>query len=128
MKISRWFDSAEFSCRCRRPDCDAVTEPDPVLLSMLDRLRDDLGSALVITSGLRCPYWNAREGGQPDSGHLVGTEADLSCPSSAYRFRLLGVIFRSNVPRVGIGADFIHVGIRSPLPQDVAWTYDKEAA
>lgn len=123
MKISRWFEQSEMLCRCRRPECDALTQPDPILMALLDRLREALGSPIVITSGLRCAYWNDHEGGQPDSGHLVGTEADLSCPSSSYRHALLTAIYTRNVPRVGIGADFIHVGIRSALPQQVTWVY-----
>jgi hypothetical protein len=119
----RWFTAAEWACRCGRAACDAPTVPEPALVAMLDRLRDALGAPLVITSGLRCTVWNAREGGQPDSGHLIGTEVDVAVPTSGYRYRLLYEALTLGVKRIGIGNTFCHLGVSRTLPQDVIWTY-----
>lgn len=121
---SRWFAPEEWHCKCGRTDCDAPTIPEPALISLMDNIRDDVGAPLTITSGLRCRFWNEVEGGEPNSGHLVGTEVDIGCPTSTLRFRLLTAIFHRNIRRVGIGARFIHIGLNStPLPKDVVWTY-----
>lgn len=124
MTRGRHFDSREWLCQCARPDCDAPTIPDPALVALCDTLRDAVDAPLGITSGLRCTFWNDHEHGEPQSGHLTGTEVDLACPTSRFRFRLLQAIFSRNVTRVGIGKTFVHVGLSTtPLPQSVVWTY-----
>jgi len=124
MSLGRYFTEAEFHCRCGRPDCDARTTPDPALVALLDRLREDVQAPLVITSGLRCVYWNEHEGGEPNSGHLTGTEADVACPSSRLRYQLLWAALSRGVKRIGIGKRFLHIGLSTtPLPQSVVWTY-----
>lgn len=124
MKVGRYFDSEEFHCRCGRPECDAPREPQRELVALLDTLREDVGAPLTITSGLRCAFWNQHEGGEPNSGHLAGTEADVACPTSRLRYRLLWAAFARGVKRIGIGKRFIHIGLGSTgLPQQVAWTY-----
>ena len=121
--MSRYFTREEFHCRCDRPECDALTDPDPALMALLDNIREELAAPLVITSGLRCVWWNEHEHGEPHSGHLMGTEVDLSCPSALFRFRLLHAVFSRNIRRIGIGKHFVHVGIATNLPRDVVWTY-----
>jgi hypothetical protein len=117
----RHFTQAELMCRCGRTACDAPTIPEPGLVTLLDDLRDTVGGPLVVTSGLRCAAHNAALGGDPTSGHLTGTEADLACPTSRARYRLLTAAFARGVPRVGIYQKHIHIGLRSALPQDVCW-------
>lgn len=43
----------------------------------LDRLRDYMGSAVIVTSGFRSPEVNARVGGSKTSAHLQGLAADI---------------------------------------------------
>lgn len=121
---SRHFAALEFRCRCGRPECDAPTEPVDTLMEKLDLLRDRYGQPIVITSGLRCPVWNAREQGEPDSGHLDGTEVDIACPDSLARYRLLGAVFADGLfHRIGVGAQFLHLGVSTRLPSPRVWTY-----
>lgn len=122
--IARHFVPDEFRCRCGRAECDAPAEPEQALVALLDLLRDDVKAPLVITSGLRCRWWNEHEGGEPNSGHLHGTEADVSCPSSWFRYKLLFAALTRGVRRIGIGKDFLHLGLStSGLPSPVVWTY-----
>jgi zinc D-Ala-D-Ala carboxypeptidase len=98
----------------------------PDLLARLDTLRARVGRPLVVTSGLRCPYWNDRAGGERDSEHLTGEAADLVCGSGRERWQLLAANFAGPEPlftRIGFGATFVHVGLSRILPRDVAWTY-----
>jgi len=121
--LGRHFRLEEFRCRCGRPTCDAPTVPAPALVSLLDNIRDDVGVPLTITSGLRCSFWNQHEGGEPNSGHLTGTEADVACPTSRLRYFLLVSAITRGVRRIGIGKSFVHFGVATGLPQDVIWTY-----
>ena len=43
----------------------------------LDRLREYMGSAVIVTSGFRSPEVNARVGGSNTSAHLQGLAADI---------------------------------------------------
>lgn len=43
----------------------------------LDRLREYMGSAVIVTSGFRSPEVNARVGGSKTSAHLQGLAADV---------------------------------------------------
>lgn len=118
----RYFQYHEFACRCGA-GCDAPL-PTPLLLAKLDELREQYGKPIVITSGVRCPRYNAQVGGKPDSAHLTGEAADLACETSRDRRTLLHLghaLFR----RMGIGSLFLHVDV-STAPthaQDVTWLY-----
>lgn len=47
------------------------------LAFFLDRLREYMGSAVLVTSGFRSPEVNARVGGSNTSAHLQGLAADI---------------------------------------------------
>lgn len=47
------------------------------LAFFLDRLREYMGSAVIVTSGFRSPEVNARVGGSKTSAHLQGLAADI---------------------------------------------------
>jgi zinc D-Ala-D-Ala carboxypeptidase len=51
--------------------CDNVLQP----------LRDALNTPIVISSGFRCPALNRAVDGAPDSQHLEGKAADITCPA-----------------------------------------------
>lgn len=46
-------------------------------MDRLQRLREDYGTPVVISSGYRCPIHNARVGGRPKSMHKAGKAADI---------------------------------------------------
>lgn len=85
----RYFDMSEYRCRCHRPECDAPQELSPVMAQRLDALRESLNQPLILTSGLRCRYWNAQVGGAPDSRHLTGQAVDVACEADGARYTLL---------------------------------------
>ena len=72
---ARWpdFRSAEIACPCCR-----ITIVDPVALDALQRLRDAMGSPLIINSGHRCIRHNRAVGGAPHSRHLGGGAFDIA--------------------------------------------------
>ena len=120
-----FFAQSEFYCRCRRPECDALREVSPDLLARLELLRLRVGRAIVVTSGLRCAWWNHHEGGVQSSEHLTGDAADLQALTAADRWQLIAANFEGGktpiFTRLGIGQGFVHVGIGRPA--HVVWTY-----
>ena len=119
-----FFAESEFLCRCGRPECDALKAPARALVVMLEIMRGLYGEPLVVTSGLRCPAWNAHEHGEPDSEHLTGEGADLACRRSGERWAMLEAARHAGFLRLGLGRDFLHVGMGpEPRAQRVLWTY-----
>lgn len=114
-------DPRLFQCGCGREDCPAPP-PRPGLLDALDRIRRRLGRPVVVTSGPRCPDYNARVGGAPDSAHLDGDAADLACPSSAARYALVAAATQE-VDRIGVGTSFVHVDVGPRRPRPALWLY-----
>jgi uncharacterized protein YcbK (DUF882 family) len=118
--LSEHFYQDEFTCKCGRAECDAPLLPDPTLVAALETMRRKLGRAINITSGIRCAYWNAKQGGVANSAHVTGHAADIACPDSRYRYELLHVL---DFKRIGIGATFVHVDTSPTLDQGVCWVY-----
>ena len=118
-------DPRLYACGCQRKECDAPPVSTD-LLARLNILRYRLGRALVVNSGPRCAVWNAKQGGARTSDHLSGEGADLRALTSGERDELLEAIYTRPrlFVRVGIGRDFIHVGLPgTERPARVAWTY-----
>ena len=112
------FTPDEFKCPC----CGKV-RIDSDLLLLLERVRVNLSRPIVITSGYRCPTYNAKIGGVPNSAHVYGYAVDIRVKSSQERYSFVSQFLKEGIRRMGIGANFIHIDIDPNKPQDVIWTY-----
>jgi hypothetical protein len=45
------------------------------------------------------------------------------CKRSSTRFRMVKWLLESGITRIGIGNDFVHIGIGEDKPQQVMWDY-----
>ena len=115
-------DPKLFRCSCNRPACDAPP-PSDLLLSTLEVLRFYFAAPIVVTSGPRCAFWNAHEHGEIDSDHLSGEGADVGVLDDTARYGLLAACFQASLARIGVGRNFIHVGVARNKKQAVVWTY-----
>jgi uncharacterized protein YcbK (DUF882 family) len=122
-KLSEHFDSSEFACHC---GCGYGTRPGDVsseLLDLLERMREDLGGPIHITSGCRCAVYNAQVGGVANSAHTRGTAADLRVQGGSERRKLLDLAVMHWALGIGVANSFLHVDVDSTLPRPMAWTY-----
>ena len=120
MIASKYFDRAEFACRC---GCGFDTI-DADLMAILHEIRVQFGSPLIITSGARCESYNATiAGSAKKSAHLTGRAAD---------FYVKGVDddtvaewLEQHAPHCGIGRydGRTHVDTATPLYR--RWDYRK---
>ena len=76
-KLSTNFKASEFRCKCSNPECSS-TLIDPVLVDILQNIRDHFGVSVNITSGHRCSKHNKAVGGSSGSHHLKGMAADIT--------------------------------------------------
>ena len=102
----------------------------PNLIAVLTQLERRMEFVLHVNSGHRTKEHNddPKVGGVPDSEHTYDPAmgADVLCKRSVTRYRMLNELFAMGVRRIGIGETFIHVGVATDKPVDVAWLYDKD--
>jgi hypothetical protein len=100
----------------------------PDLIAKLTELEARMGFELTITSGYRDHTHNQDVGGVEGSEHTYdpAQAADVLCRRSVTRFKMLGELYQMGIQRIGIGKDFVHVGIATDKPQAVCWTYYQE--
>jgi len=72
-QLSPNFKREEFACKC---GCGFDTV-DVALLSTLEYIRSYFGKPVTINSGCRCPEYNKKIGGEPDSQHMKARAADI---------------------------------------------------
>ena len=115
------FTRDEFACKC---GC-GFDEIDPLLVSTLQRLRDEVQRPVVVNSGCRCRSHNAAVKGSKSSQHLRGKAADIKIDGMTSgqiidvirRLYLDGEIYVGYV--YAINGNSVHVDVRAPQSQTV---------
>lgn len=122
----KYFHMAEFECRCKCGRADM----HPMFLQALDQLREKYGKPLVVSSGYRCPSYNAKVSKSgPNGPHTTGRAADVLVDrGDAYRLTRLAM--ESGFTGIGFqqkGAGrFLHLDILTDAPgqpRPTVWSY-----
>lgn len=124
IKIAPHFRLWEFECPC----CFRV-RLHPVLLEKLEKLRQEMGIPIVITSGYRCEKHNREVGGVAKSLHLFGQAADIAIPARimdqvCWLARKAG--FDQVIPYHS--RNFIHLGVFGKRKKENTRTQNTQAA
>jgi hypothetical protein len=115
-----YFPPDELVCKC---GC-GLYNFSPILLAVINKIRKRLGRALIAKSGCRCISHNKKEGGTDTSDHLTGEGVDLKAIHSHTRYIILRGAFESEILRIGLAKNFIHLGINYiDNPMEVFWIY-----
>ena len=112
------FKAQEFVCK----HCGKVII-ESKLITILEELREHIKKPVVITSGYRCPEYNEKVGGVPNSAHTKGLAVDVKCVHSRTRFKILEFLLKNGINRIGVGKDFIHFDLDKEKPSFVVWHY-----
>jgi uncharacterized protein YcbK (DUF882 family) len=121
----RNFTRDEFACGC---GC-GFDDIDPLIVSTLQRLRDEVQRPVIVNSGCRCKSHNAAVKGSKSSQHLRGKAADIKIDGMTSqqiidiirRLYLDGEIYVGYV--YAINGRSVHVDVRAPQSQVVRrWT------
>ncbi len=78
---------------------------------------------MIVKSGCRCPDHNKEEGGKPNSDHLTGEGIDIKATTGRMKYRIIMQALWEGIHRIGIGKNFVHLGINKDNPQRVIWVY-----
>ena len=116
----KYFKPEEFKCQCGK--CGhGFDMMDKQLLEMLDKLREEAGIPLVISSAYRCPEHNKAIGGVANSAHSQGKAVDIRCRDSHNRFKILKATFTVGFRRIEPKETWVHVDVATDKPQDVVF-------
>lgn len=91
------------------------------IIPILDNLREDWGSPIIVSSGYRCPKLNKAVGGASNSSHLSGYAADL-VPKNGYTdmffqfvinwFKTLNIPFDQIIDEYSGKSHWVHIGYK----------------
>ena len=113
------FTEEELACNhCGENKCQDE------MVSLLQKLRDDVGFPIKISSGYRCPAWNKSVGGHPNSSHMEGLAIDIAC-SGGKALKIVEAAIRLGFVGVGIsqrGSKFVHLDLKK-TPTKRLWSY-----
>lgn len=110
------FSENEFRCAC----CGEA-RMNPTFLARLQWLRTRVGLPLTITSGYRCPDYNARVSSTGRNGpHTTGCAADIACLDQR---KLIACASYDDFPGLGVGRTFTHLDTLTTHPRPNVWTY-----
>ncbi len=115
----KYFENSEFDS----PDMFGSGEMmNRKFLKVLDKIRKDSGVSMKVNSGYRTKVHNATVGGSPNSSHLKGLAADISCKDSQDRKKLIFAALDNGITRIGISKTFLHFD-SDDSKVDAIWVY-----
>jgi uncharacterized protein YcbK (DUF882 family) len=113
-------------CTCGHPDCDQRSV-DQETLDQVQKIRDDLGEAMTITSGGRCPNHHMEAHKTKPGDHQKCKAVDVLCISSKLETKLKVLAGRHGATRVagGVSSNFVHMAWTETDRKDVpTWSYN----
>jgi hypothetical protein len=107
--LSPNFSKSEFACKC---GCGFGAKDGDVsagLVVLLEKIRQDVGGPVRLTSGCRCEKHNR----------------DIQVEGGRYRFMVAQSAFSHDAEGVGIAKGFVHVDVHdgSSKPRPSSWSY-----
>lgn len=120
--MANFFDLKEFECKCKDKNCEGKPPQlrmNPTLIQALNRVREELGKPIRVTSAFRCTAHNAAVGGVPHSTHRTGYAADIQCDDMDKLLELVEA--EKEFKGIGVAKTFIHVDVRPGTRK--RWTY-----
>lgn len=81
----RHFRREEFRCKCGGQYCNGwPAEPQIGMVQIAEAIRVHFEKPATVVSGLRCPTWNAMQGGVENSQHMFGEACDISVAETSW--------------------------------------------
>ena len=108
-------------CTCGDSECDKRSVKQNVL-HRLQRVRDQVGRPLYITSGGRCSNHPNEKHRAIPADHQKGQAVDVRVNNGLERAELVSIGLQCGFNAIGVAKTFVHLGVR-PGAQLVMWTY-----
>lgn len=107
---------ARMACRC----CGALGIKQEAL-DKLQKVRDEYGKPMVLTSGYRCEKHPSEARKKAPGQHYKGTAFDIRVSNGAEAHALMKLAFKHGATGVALGNGFVHMDWRNTTP--VSWRY-----
>lgn len=110
-QLSKNFNSSEVECKCKNPDC-VEQKISKDLIEKAQKVRDEHGRSITVTSGFRCLKHNRAIGSSDTSQHPKGNGLDYTSSDLNGLYSLSEKHFKA----VGDGRarrKFVHVDSRT---------------
>lgn len=111
-QLSPHFSRSEFACNC---GCGFDTV-DTATLDILEQVRTHFAVPVTITSGCRCPNYNASVGGATKSQHILARAADIQVQGIEPEAVASYVEDNFHTASIGRYATFTHIDTRTNGP------------
>lgn len=118
MKLKYFTDKEDFKGN--------IDKMNPKILGMLDALRVEYGSPIVINSSYRSTDHPIEAKKEKPGEHTYGAAVDIKCVGGEATYLLVAAAIKCGFKRIGISrkSNFVHVGIGYPeAPNMTIWTY-----
>lgn len=115
----------KLKCTCKHSDCDQRSV-DQDSLNMLQKIREDIGGPLIVTSGGRCPNHPNEVSKLKAGDHQLCKAVDIACKDTMMETKLKVLAGRHGATRVAGGAycGFVHMAWTETDRKDVpTWGY-----
>lgn len=115
----------KLKCTCGHPDCDQRSI-DQSSLNNLQKIRDDLGHPITVTSAGRCSYHPNEIKKSAPGDHQKRKAADVKCDNEQLETKLKVLAGRHGATRVAGGSycGFVHIAWTETERTDVpTWDY-----
>jgi hypothetical protein len=111
-------------CTCGEDGCDKRSVK-LILLNRLQRVRDDYGLPMIITSGGRCPLHKNEKHRSAPADHQKGLGVDIRITGQAMANKLIAyaAIHGFNAFGTSLKLGFVHLGYRPESNKIVTWEY-----
>lgn len=121
------FTEQEMRCKGTFCDCKGAGLPRHSFMLFMVKLRKKVGT-LPVSSGYRCPAYNKKIGGEPDSAHVEGLAADIPCSGlKAILIIVWGYLYGARgfgiSQKSGDKHRFIHIDKKTGDKRPAIWSY-----
>jgi len=116
---------AKLCCTCGKDGCDKRSVKQ-MTLNMLQKVRNEYGLPMTVTSGGRCPLHNNEKHRTEPADHQKGLGVDIRITGLVMAMKLIAIASKYGFNAFGINlkAGFIHLGYRPESHEKVVvWTY-----
>ena len=109
----KYFNKSEFACKCEGKYCKGYpAEMNEKVVKMADKVREHFGTAVIISSGLRCAKHNTNVGGVTNSRHKLGKAIDFCVVGKKSDEVLSYVVKQSDIRYTyAINDQFVHMDV-----------------
>lgn len=107
MMLTKNFSEKEMQCPCCKQQ-----EMRTNFMEALQKLREEYGRPMIVTSGYRCKKHNEKVGGAKTSQHLRGNAVDIKCARHE-RYRLIQLALRHGFTGIEFSSKHVHLDRRA---------------